>query len=251
MVHFDGMSKECVELGDLLFIHIHKSPLNPIRRFSLLLQAKKCDETPHMVKKDEEDQLHLYERWPEFTYTQSGSLTGQTRRVLPPQAHTGGQYLLIHPVANRKTAVVGACMPTKKLSPHAGLAEELWRVLVGASGRAFGDCAYARASNGWSRVMWDLLTATAALPFTREKTGVQGFERGQAVRFVFAKGGVFTTLAGNSLADDDFPDVLTPDGDRPALAEGDGFGVPAIVVCTETFDHEPRRLPEEPRGKAQ
>jgi hypothetical protein len=113
------------ELGDILFVHIHRPQKGPVRRNALLFQAKKSSKQPYLIPTREQHQLYLYENWPDFVYHRSGGLTGKNRSVFPKSLHSGAQYLLIDdrnpkdPLSSLTHAAgtypMGCCLPTVNL----------------------------------------------------------------------------------------------------------------------------------------
>lgn len=153
------------ELGDILFAYVHTPRTGPPMRNALLFQAKASAQRPYRIRSSEVDQLRLYRDWPDFAYTRSTFLNGQTRTVTPKAPHSGAQYLLIddrppmrglwglpgmyHPV--------GCCMPDDSLWGHSHLATELFNLFIFRTGRAFEDRTSAATKRDWSQVVWDLL----------------------------------------------------------------------------------------------
>lgn len=93
-----------VEIGDLLLIRTLVVNKEVKEKRALLLQAKKVDSVP--ARPDNENQWHLYEKWPRFTYAaRSGGLKGKTRHVNEPDMYDAAKYLLI----GQGSAVYGPC----------------------------------------------------------------------------------------------------------------------------------------------
>jgi hypothetical protein len=179
-VRYQGMLGNNCELGDLLIAHVHIDAHGHVFRNSLLLQAKVSTHIPHILQRAD-DQLNLYELWPEFEYTSPARLTSQTRKVLPENSHAGGKYLLInsqylHRHYHSLAQMFGwssACvsMPDTDLYCHCDLSDELFGFLIRSTGRGFRSRADTGSSTGWSRVVWDLLEITARMTFNRKKAG--------------------------------------------------------------------------------
>jgi hypothetical protein len=77
-----GQSKkraESCELGDVLFVHIHRGG-GRLTRNALLLQAKMAKPKRNKVAVSDGHQLHLYTDWPEYTYR-----TVLAHGLLPPR----------------------------------------------------------------------------------------------------------------------------------------------------------------------
>jgi len=179
-VHFSGMTKTSCELGDILMIHVHTNRTGAVTRNALLYQAKISSSQPHKISSAEIDQLILYTGWPDFEYYHSPPLSGQRRSVNPKLPHTGAQYMLIDKrppndpqsglTGMPNTYPIGSCMPDKYLYDHNHLAAELFDFFLFRSGRAFADRSLASAVDGWSEVVWDLLSVGLQKAFNRKKS---------------------------------------------------------------------------------
>jgi hypothetical protein len=163
-----GYRPDRCELGDILLVHRHCNVRGgTMESNALLLQAKLCGNGAHRVPANEQHQLRLYQHWPLFEYSRSGSrLNGQTRNVTPKTRHDGAQYLLIDdgslgPAMSGLLGLPGThCMavwPAEPvLYPSIPIGEELFRFFLGLSGRPFLNRVSANANN-WDTVVWDLL----------------------------------------------------------------------------------------------
>ncbi|WP_426344378.1 hypothetical protein ACN9MU_07575 [Pseudoduganella sp. R-32] len=166
------------ELGDILFVHIHKDKAGFIQRNALLLQAKMTE--PSASKKAvpaaEQHQLSLYQSWPNFTYDMKGGpLHGKSRTISPQTRHAGAQYLLIDsgPQFAGTTIAIGeypmaVWMAETPLYTSRTFGNSLFDFLTMTSGRQFSERAVAR---GWSNVIWDLIDNGLKKGFTRARTG--------------------------------------------------------------------------------
>jgi len=176
-------SKWC-ELGDLLFVHIHRDLRGKVCRNALLYQAKKSSKQPYIVHTNDTHQLALYTDWPQFTYTKSSVLNGITRDINPKVPHTGAQYMLIddRPPNDPQSGLtnfpgtypIGSCLADQYLHSHNHLAQELFDLLRLRSGKAFKD----RPPNPnprtgeWSEMIWDLISvALNKAAFNRKNSG--------------------------------------------------------------------------------
>lgn len=188
-VAFDSPAKSC-ELGDVLFVYVHTPRRGPCRRNALLFQAKMSSKQPYPVRAAERHQLQLYVEWPDFRYTRSSGLTGQTRNVNPKVPHAGAQYLLIddrppdEPASGLLgfpgTYPIGCCMPDESLHDHADLASELFHLFLFRTGRAFEDRGAAGSANDWSQVVWDLIESGMRNCFNRTRSGRRNSPRAYA-----------------------------------------------------------------------
>lgn len=180
MVHHPRMTRSGCELGDLLIAHVHKANDGHVSRNALLLQAKVSHSQPHRITANEKDQLELYLHWPDFTYVRPGPLTGTKRSVRPKTAHAGAQYLLIYDRAPTVEASgllgfpgtypVGVCMPSRCLYDHSDLSSESLRFLMHLTGRPF-DAKSANGHDGWTDLVWDILSVSIHKAFNRKRSG--------------------------------------------------------------------------------
>jgi hypothetical protein len=179
-VSFDVPQVTC-ELGDLMFAYVHTTRDGLTRRNAVLFQAKTSAAQPYRVSAGESDQLRLYMDWPDFVYTKSSRLNGQSRTVTPKTPHAGAQYLLIddrspdQPTSGLlglpETYPIGCCVPDLYLRDHNDLASELFNLLIFRTGRAFDDRSRAAKQNDWSQVVWDLLESAVKKGFSRKNSG--------------------------------------------------------------------------------
>jgi len=177
-VRFSGMTKDSVELGDLLIAHVHRCSDGVVHRNALLLQSKMIQTLPAKVKKSDLDQLTLYRRWPDFEYV-SAPLAGRTRSVAPKMPHEGGQYLVIPKtfpsLANKRflthTYILHGClcMADRRLTVHGTFPDQLFHMLTLLSGRSFE--AADQNGSGWSAIIWDLIDVGIQKAFNRRRAG--------------------------------------------------------------------------------
>lgn len=179
MVKFNHNGKDFrCELGDILFVHIHKDKAGFIQRNALLLQAKMTETSvsKKTIPAAEQHQLSLYQSWPNFTYDlRGGPLHGKSRTISPQTRHAGAQYLLIDsgPQFAGSTIAIGeypmaVWMAETPLYTSRTFGNSLFDFLMMSSGRQFSARAAAR---GWSNVMWDLIDNGLRKGFTRTRTG--------------------------------------------------------------------------------
>jgi len=181
MVEFSGMRKNYCEFGDLLWCHIHTDRKGDIVRNAILYQAKKSSQQPYTISTDEENQLKLYTKWPEFSYVRPKELAGQVRYVKPAAPRRGAQYLLIDsrppedPASGIKgmsgTYPIGSCIAQRNIISHSELSLELVHTLELLSGDPFDELNVAQQDIGWSRIIWDLLLVSANKVFRRINSG--------------------------------------------------------------------------------
>ena len=180
-VRYSGISKTSCELGDVLFVHVHKERNGQARRNALLYQAKISSKQPHRVPFSEQHQLTLYTDWPTFEYYRSPPLTGQKRDVNPKSPHRGAQYLLIddRPPEDPDSGMlgfpgtypIGSCMADQILHDHNHLAAEIIEFLVYRSGRTFGERRTHVANDDWTQTIWDLLKVSMDKVIRRKNSG--------------------------------------------------------------------------------
>lgn len=178
MVKFKhGGSNFRCELGDIMFVHIHKDKSGHIQRNALLLQAKMTE--PSVEKKtiptSEQHQLSLYQNWPEFIYDmKGGALNGRSRKVTPQFRHTGAQYLLIDSASHFSAPLppsgeypMAIWMAETPLHTSLTFGSALFDFLSMSSGRIFDA---KKVAKGWSGVVWDLIENGLQKGFTRTRT---------------------------------------------------------------------------------
>lgn len=255
-VQFAGMSKTSCEVGDLLFVHVHTPRSGSVTRNALLYQAKMSSKQPHRVGSGEADQLRLYTDWPLFKYYHSRPLTGQ-RDVVPKLPHTGAQYMLIddRPPSDPQSGLlgiagtypIGSCMADQYLQDHNHLAAEVFDFLLLRSGRGYADRSVSAPMDGWSQLVWDLLTAGLQKAFNRRNSGRSRVPRhaGGPIHMLdcccFARGTGATALTtarsilGDDRAESLFSDIrdVPPDEDWPRdNAPEPDSGISVVLVET-------------------
>jgi len=178
-VTFPMKNHQSCEIGDILFVYVHREQDITVRN-ALLYQAKISREQPYSVRQSDYHQLDLYMKWPSFKYVRSGRLSGKKRDVKPKGPHAGAQYMLIddRPPSDPSSGLlgfpgtypIGSCMPDNKLVDHNDLATELFNFLTLRSGRQFLAKNEAKR-DGWSQLIWDLLTSSLSKGFSRRRSG--------------------------------------------------------------------------------
>lgn len=181
-VTFAGSHKGSCELGDLIWCHIHTDQNGRTMRNAILYQAKVSSEQPYRIHPND-DQYALYFLWPEFSYVSPSCFRNKTRKLAPSAPRRGAQYLLIddrspnHPLSGLKgirgTYPIGSCLAFAPLVDHAPIEIELVNSLMFLAGDPFDDRDKVQSNNdiGWSRIVWDLLEATAQKAFRRINAG--------------------------------------------------------------------------------
>lgn len=241
-----------VEIGDLLLTRTLVVGGKVKERRALLLQAKKVSNIP--AKPDNENQWHLYEQWPRFTYAaRSGGLTGKTRRIKEPDMYDAAKYLLIgqgSAVYRRYPCCIWpfhwhCCRPetcryhtAQPTAPELGryrcFANELVEFIAGNAGKAF--VKPRRRTLGWDRVIQDLIAETA-----KAKTIYTGRAMGNAAPAPRGNGVLFFSLAtptSFSLFGDDFSGGTTNSDGPPKVPSewgdgNDGRGISIIEIVVE------------------
>ncbi len=182
MVAFQGIDATHREIGDLLIAHVHHGE-GPKSRRAILLQAKMCDGEPTNLKDDgDKEQLHLYVRWPEFTYTQPSRVEGEKRKIVYTP-HAGARYLLIDDLSSSRNSrlrprrdPVRVAPPAEGLKSRWSLEEAMYGLFLQQAGRPFRGKNTPHQS-GWDKVVWDLLHLATNKAFNRRGAGYQDRSR--------------------------------------------------------------------------
>ncbi len=203
-VSYSSTQKSC-ELGDILFVHIHRDSRNNYYNNSLLYQVKLSSKQPYRIPQKEYHQLSLYLKWPDFQYISSGRLNRQKRSVNPKIFHPGAQYLLIDDrpphvpesgLLNFSNSYpIGSCMPSPIIHDHNPLEKELFDFLLFKSGRPFRQRKDSIKTNGWSRVIWDLIEIGVTKSFNRKRSGFHQQPRISSVSKIDGKCECYSTLS--------------------------------------------------------
>lgn len=248
---FPKTSPASVEIGDLLLIRTLVVDKKVVERRALLLQAKKADSIPAVP--DNQNQWHLYEQWPQFTYAaRSGRLKGQSRHVTEPDMYDAAKYLLIGSQTSAchwSLRCIGwpfyllpnwpdicyhhTAQPTKtEISRYRCFAGELLDFLVGNAGKVFIDPP--PSVNGWHQVIHDLIEETkqATSIFMGRATGQTGKSaRGTGRLFMAPNGHANFFLVADAKGTGDSNDP--PEGPNEWLQGNDGSGISVIEVIVE------------------
>lgn len=254
---FPEKEPESVEIGDLLLIRTLVEKEVVVERRALLLQAKKVKGIP--AKLDHQNQWHLYERWPQFTYAaRSGALKGKTRHITEPDMYDAAKYLLIeadpaachwHPMCcvDWPIHLLGywphlcrhhTAQPTKpEISRYRCFAGELLEFLAGNAGKIFVDPP--TGADGWDQVIHDLITETVnAKTIFMGRAAEKGTkaDRGNGVLFMSQPAATqqglnkhFLVVDGEAKGNDNEPPNLPNEWDK----DSDGGGISIIEVIVE------------------
>lgn len=248
---FPELKPKSVEIGDLLLIRTLVVSGKVEERRALLLQAKKADCIP--ATPDNQNQWHLYEQWPRFTYAlRSGGLTGKSRRIKEPDMYDATKYLLIGtdqitsnkyceewpfywPFLWPEPSIHHTAQPTKpEISRYKCFAGELLDFLVGNAGKVF-DTPRPR-TRGWDRFVYDLIDETAkakTIFMGRAAGGATKSERGSGIYVSkFANKADYFLVAGIDDGEDDNSNV-PPEVSDQWSEDGGGGGISIIEFVVE------------------
>jgi hypothetical protein len=218
------------ELGDLLIMHFQDDTAGQRRMTALLLQAKIAIDSwgEHTLSASEFHQLRLYETWPPFTYQKGRPFRG-CRWVNPPSRHAGAQFLLLDQGAIRgipRRPPPTIAMASRMLVPYTSLSQAMVDLLLFRTGRPFLDAPSALFTNGWSRLVWDLLLMARSVTTgarTPQNRPLSCDPNDEAVWERLMRG-------------EPSPPSLHDDGDAPSDEQG-GFGV--VVIQSGPADEGP------------
>lgn len=258
-VRYPGAPKTSCELGDILFVHVHRERSGQTRRNALLYQAKVTSKQRHQVPSSERHQLTLYTDWPEFEYYHSPPLSGEKRLISPPSPHRGAQYLLLDSrgpenaesglLGLRGTYPIGSCIADSILLHHNDLASELIDFLVYRTGRAFGDRPSNGSNFGWTQTVWDLLDVSLKKVVKRKNSGRSTEPRISGGPIQLADGLCFARRTSQR-ASHTLSEVLGPGDANRLFSSDDGppkdyigqeaaeeeTGIPLILMETSEFE---------------
>jgi hypothetical protein len=235
-----------VEIGDVLFIQTSVMNGQVTGRRALLLQAKKASKVPTVP--DNQNQWHLYAKWPQFTYAaRSGALTGQQRYIFEPDMYDAAKYMLIGDAAvklgHRPIPCHGnyTAQPTQpNISRYRCLHRDLVSLIAGNEGKPF--VTPAPGSSGWDQVVYDLITETSKMltVFTARAASASGkMPRGTGVLFMSARSSRYSVLNFNgdveAVEHDAPPQVPETWPDEPNEEEG---GISTIELIVEGEGNE-------------
>ncbi len=259
-VTFNNSSASC-ELGDILFIYVNTRRNGQINRNAILFQAKASSKQPYKLAQSEQVQLRLYMDWPDFVYTRSSRLNGQSRSISPKSPHAGAQYLLIDdrtpndPMSGLMgypgTYPIGCCIPDFFLHDHNNLAMELFNLFTFRTGRAFNDQQTSQNQKDWSTVIWDLIETGVLKSFNRKKSGIFHSPRAgalkiselDAVSYSDATSSLSCTTASQIIGHGNAHFLYNtnnnvPPQNRERNYESDEFGGGVSVILIETSERE-------------
>lgn len=246
---FPQASPKSVEIGDLLFIRTLVQGDAVAERRALLLQVKKVAGIPAVP--DNENQWHLYEKWPAFTYaSRSGGLAGKGRRISEPDMYDAAKYLLIGAdgCCQQNSCCDGAmwwrgywpdvfahytAQPTRpNIGRYRVFAIELVDFLIGNAGKAFS--APASGAVGWDQVVYDLIaeTAKAKSKFMERAAGnSRGAARGNMTWIFMTSAGKahhYLVANGSGAMDADVPPIVPNEWAQDS--DGDGISIIEVIV---------------------
>lgn len=162
-----GASKK-PELGDMLLAYIEENKYAVTKCNALLLQAKKINKLPYIVRSSELHQLKLYEEWPTFKLVRAGMLNGTEINVQPKTLNAGAQYLLMQSPYKDERKVCCA-YPDKKLMPEKKLSDQIIDLMKFFTGRTFTISAL--DGDDWSKMILDLIRISGGSTFNRRVSG--------------------------------------------------------------------------------
>ncbi|HIJ85126.1 MAG: hypothetical protein HW380_1281 [Magnetococcales bacterium] len=233
----DKTNKAC-ELGDILFVHLHRENGTVVHRNALLFQAKVSASQPCYIDSAGSAQLDLYSNRPVFTYSR-GPFNGQERQIeCDNRWKKDVCYMQIDPSEpfERKSGLsgmsdtfpIGSCLPCNKLEIDTDLANELIFFLIAKSGRPFDDYDVAQKTIGWSRVVWDLLEGAKSAKFRRKNAGISDAPRGPKDLSVAWDGVSVTSSRPSTNGGSSFLNDIPPN--RDGTHENDFHGGVSLVM---------------------
>jgi hypothetical protein len=154
------IARRC-ELGDLLVI-LRKRTKDDIRYNAALVQLKKSDRNPVTMTDDGDlKQLHLYEKWPEFTM----STTQEKYNVFPKTVTQGALYCIIK--RNPELMLYMAePMSMMEYSSEMTFGRFIRDAIHWQTGRTISDEAN-KDLDKWSKLIWDLIHHSGKKEFRR------------------------------------------------------------------------------------
>lgn len=234
---FPKPNPKSVEIGDLLLVSTVKKSGTDISRRALLLQAKMFNGFP--IKTGHENQHHLYQNWPEFTYTQM-ELKGQKRKLTGFDLYEATQYLLLPEVGSNCCFLKwpfcffecpgGGCgvftaWPEKPLSHYRCFIWQLFHLIAGDAGKAFEKPA-AIGGKGWDQTINDLIKVSETAVSTVVQTGTNSQSDARTQGLMFLAG---QTVPGSILEFSQIQHLISNDFPELVLGETRGGGGIPIV----------------------
>lgn len=164
---FNGLKGTC-ELGDMM-VFIHKKTKEGIRYNAALLQMKKSDYSPCILKEyNDLRQLSLYEQWPKFDIKNKRGPFHNPYDIYPKTANQGAMYCLIQ---NRANALPQFYMSepliTMCIMPQYTFGRFIVNMIDWHAGRAVSEILDKNADE-WSKLVWDIFLFTAQHVFNRK-----------------------------------------------------------------------------------
>jgi hypothetical protein len=154
------VARRC-ELGDLLVL-LRKRTKDDIRYNAVLVQLKKSDRNPVTLTDDGDlKQLHLYEKWPEFTM----STTQEKYNVFPKTVTQGALYCIIKRNPELMLYMTEP-MSMMEYSSEMTFGRFIRDAIHWQTGRTISDEAN-KDSDKWSKLIWDLIHRSAIKKFKR------------------------------------------------------------------------------------
>lgn len=149
------------ELGDLLVL-LRKRTMDDIRYNAALVQLKKSDRNPVTLTDDGDlKQLHLYEKWPEFTM----STTHEKYDIFPKTVTQGALYCIIKRNPELMLYMTEP-MSMMEYSSEMTLGRFIRDAIHWQTGRTISNEAN-KDSDKWSKLIWDLIHRSGEKEFRR------------------------------------------------------------------------------------
>lgn len=167
------------EIGDLLLVFRYKSRAGLETYNSVLFQAK-VSENPNLKISAGDTQLELYTQQPNFKYRKAGSLNGKKIEIFPKSVNQGAKYLLIDPSLPSCYSLpyffpFGSSIASNELCLNLNFATEINSFLQFNNGRCIDRKAICK--DGWSEMIWDLISITINKTSKRINSGLKDFPR--------------------------------------------------------------------------
>lgn len=249
--NFPEAMPQSVELGDLLFLRTEKRNGKVSSSSALLLQAKRFRNLP--AKLDNNNQHHLYAKWPPFEYVRSTSrLNGKRRYLAGLDLYNACKYLLIgeppcwcvdRPFCDcivhflNNCAVLTAQPSYPHISQYRCFFTELADFILGDAGKSYTSPPPKRSRN-WDRLIQDLtdITGKRASSLMRRASSGTSPSRGQCLCFLTGSfsdsvSGLKSLSEAEHMSSDGPPEVPPPDYNDNST-DG-GISIIEFVVSTE------------------
>lgn len=148
------------------------------------------------------DQKELYAHWPSFEYSSAAELGGQRRYPHPKQAHGGGRFAVVHR-GQKPNGWANSQTLTQYGQKQSSLTNDIVDMIFGASGKKFTG---SPRTDGWSKMVNDLLEVTARRKFNLDKIRNRRAGVGKDALACMSFGGEIPVTLIEAVGDD--PDVL-------------------------------------------